>query len=224
MKPPRVEESVDCGTFRAWVYHLQADEIAEDDRRRLLVHADACRSCAGRLEVEEGLLRALKRRLERAEIPPGLEGSIREALAREARGGGSGIGSSVRTRGASALAAAVLLGGLLVPAILEGPGRANAVGSDALRVVKATTIVDYDCDAAGRDPAEQRKCRNARHLNVLKVADAVYWNVNLDHPSARDIVLDPDQRGRRVVIVADFYPDLRTVHLISVRPAVPDAL
>jgi len=221
LKPTRVADPVDCRTFRDWVYHLQADEIAEDDRRRLLLHADACRNCAGRLEVEEGLLRALKHRLERAEVPPGLEGSIRDALAREAP---AGRRSGLRAPGASALAAAVLLGGLLVPAILEGPGRANAVGSDALRVVKATTIVDYDCDTAGRTPAEQRKCRNARHLNALKVGDAVYWNVNLDHPAARDIVLNPDHRGRRVVVVADFYPDLRTVHLISVRPAVPDVL
>ena len=224
MIPPRITEPVDCGTFLAWVYHLQAEEITEGDRRRLLSHAEVCRDCARRLEVEEGFLRALRGRLGRAEVPPGLEGAIREALAREAPVRPSGRGSSLRTRGASALAAAVLLGGLLVPAILEGPGRANAVGSEALRVVKATTIVDRDCDASGRSTAEQRKCRNARHVNALKVGDAVYWNVNLDHPLAKDIVLDADQRGRRVMVVADFYPDLRTVHLISVRPAVPQAL
>jgi hypothetical protein len=203
---------------------LQAEEIAEHDRRRLLSHADACRDCSRRLEVEDGFLRALKGRLGRVEVPPGLEGAIRDALARETPVRRSGSGSSLRTRGASALAAAVLLGGLLVPAILEGPGRANAIGSDALRIVKATTIVDRDCDAAGRSTAEQRTCRNARHVNVLKVGGAVYWNVNLDHPLAKDIVLDPDQRGRRVMVVADFYPDLRTVHLISVRPAVPPEL
>ena len=53
----------------------------------------------------------------------------------------------------------------------------------------------------------------------LMLADGSYWNVNLDHPSARDIVMEPSLRGSRITVEADFYPELQTVQLIRVHEA-----
>ncbi len=223
MRVVRITKPVDCPVFREWVYHLQADELAEPDRETLLEHVERCGSCERLLEVEDALLRALKRRLPRDEAPAGLEVRIRESLAAEAPATPHGGGSWLRTRGASALAATLLLAALVVPSILDRATPGEWVGSK-VRVVRPATIVDHDCDAAGRTLSEQRECRNARHINVLKISDDTYWNVNLDHPSARDIVLEPSQRGRRIVVEADFYPELHAVRLIRVRDPVPRRL
>ena len=205
--------TVDCRLFRDWAYHLQAGEVAEPHQTKLQAHVDSCESCSSYLEVERSFLRGLRKRLKKEEAPAGLEARIREALEREAPAVRWSEWVWPRSAVASALAAAVLLVALIfIPRTLvsqEHPG--------AMRVNRAVTIVDGDCDKAGATIAQQMACRDARHVNVLKVADGMYWNVNLDRPAARDIVLDPRQRGRRVVVEADYYPVLRTVHLIRVR-------
>jgi hypothetical protein len=102
---------------------------------------------------------------------------------------------------------------LLVPAL----GRAGLARARVLHVTRTVTVVDHDCDAAGKTIAEQRACRDARHLNVLKVGDHTYWNIVLDRPIARDIVFEWQMRGRPMVVEANLYPDLETVRLIRVR-------
>ena len=223
MRAIRITEPASCSVFGEWVYHLQADELAEADRETLLGHAEVCATCARTLEVENSMLRGLKARLGREKAPPGLEDRIRGSLRIEtASSPERGRLSSLRTPGASALAAAALLAALLVPQLIDvASGTPEPLVGSKLRVERSATIVDHDCDAAGRSLAEQRDCRNARHLNVLKVSDGTYWNVNLDHPSARDIVLEPSQRGRRIVVEADFYPELHAVRLIRVRDPAP---
>jgi mycothiol system anti-sigma-R factor len=225
LRAVRIKEPASCSVFREWVYHLQADELAEADRETLLAHADACETCARTLEVEESLLRAVKARLVREEVPPGLRDRIRDSLRAESASSSTGWISWLTTPGASAVAATALLAALLVPLTIDSSGdAAGELSASKLRVVRPATIVDHDCGAAGRTFAEQLDCRNARHLNVLRVADGTYWNVNLDHPAARDIVLQPSQRGRRIVVEADFYPELHAVRLIRVRDPLPRQL
>jgi hypothetical protein len=226
LRAVRITEPASCSVFREWVYHLQADELAEADRETLLGHAEVCATCEWTLEVENSMLRGLKARLGREKAPPGLGDRIRDSLRAEAASfPARGRLSWLTTPGASALAATALLAALLVPQLIDmGSGTPEALVGSKLRVVRPVTIVDHECDAAGRSLAEQRDCRNARHLNVLKVADGTYWNVNLDHPSAHDIVLQPSQRGRRIVVEADFYPELHTVRLIGIRDPAPPRL
>ena len=221
MRPLYLDKPVDCRDFRKWVYHLQADELAEADREKLIDHSAQCEACARYLEAEDSFLRGLKGRLVAEAAPEGLETRVREALELEAPSAGRRGGSWIQTPAVSALAAAVLLAALLVPTLVGMPaGDAGSVGDPKiLHVVKTVTVVDHDCDMTGASFAQQLACRNARHLNVLKLGDGSYWNVNLDHPSARDIVMEPSLRGSRITVEADFYPELQTVQLIRVREA-----
>jgi hypothetical protein len=221
VRPLYVKKPVDCRDFRSWVCHLQADELADADRETLLEHSAACGACARYLETEDSFLRALKGRLVTEVAPDGLETRVREALEREAPAVGRWGGAWLRTPAVSVLAASALLAVLLVPTLVGTPsGDAGSVGEPkVLHVVKTVTVVDRDCDRVGATFAQQLACRNARHLNVLKLGDGSYWNVNLDHPSARDIVMDPNLRGRRITVEADFYPDLQAVQLIRVSEA-----
>ena len=211
-----LSDTVDCDTFREFVYHFQADELAEADREKLQEHLDRCKSCARYLEVEDSFRAALKGKLRRAETPEGLESRIREALAQEAPAPGRRRWAWLWSPVATSVAAALLLVAVIVPG-LRYPGGSSEGG---LRVVRSATIVDEDCDRAGATLEQQRACRDSRHLNVLKVADGMYWHVNPDGPLAKDIVLDPAQRGRRVVVEGDYYPELHTVQLIDVRNAI----
>jgi hypothetical protein len=220
LRPLYLDHDVDCASFREWLYHLQADELADGDREKLLGHAAACGRCARYLEAEDSFLMALKGRLAASEAPAGLEARVRDALGREAPP--TSERSWVRTPAASVLAAGLLLAVLLVPALVgRAPGaeRAGAAAGKVLHVVRTVTVVDFECDTAGASFARQLECRNARHLNVLKLADGSYWNVNLDHPSARAIVMDRRLRGRRITVEADFYPELQAVRLIRVHDA-----
>jgi hypothetical protein len=208
----RIIERVDCGVFREFVYHLQADELAGSDREKLLDHVDDCPACRRYLEVEDSFLLGLRTRLVAEKAPTGLEARIRGALDLEAPRVGRPA-AWLRSPAVSALAAAVLLAVLLVPAL----GRAGLARARVLHVTRTVTVVDHDCDAAGKTIAEQRACRDARHLNVLKVGDHTYWNIVLDRPIARDIVFEWQMRGRPMVVEANLYPDLETVRLIRVR-------
>jgi hypothetical protein len=223
MRQILVTATVDCRVFRDLAYHYQAGELAEADLRRLGEHADACEACSRILEVETSFLRGLKSRLGREEAPAGLETRIRVALEDEAPTVRRSPWAWVTSPAFAAQAAAVMLLGVL-GWVAVGPGLSpdgSVQGSSAVHhlVGKVLTIVDHDCDRMGATPEQQKACRDERHLNVLKSADGQYYHVNLDRPLAREIVLDRAQRGRTVVINADFYPDIQTLRLTRVQDA-----
>ena len=192
MRLTRIKETVDCGVFRDLAYHYQAQELAESDLRKLTTE----------------------------EAPAGLEDRIRSALETEAPGVGRGALGWLRTHAFAAQAAAVLLVGFLFFVPIGEVPPPGPEGASVIHLVnKPLTIVDHDCDRAGRTPEQQRACRHNNHLNVLKAGEGQYFHINTDAPLGREIVLDPAQRGRFVVVNADYYPDLRTVKLISVRDA-----
>jgi len=218
-----VTDAVDCRVFRDLAYHYQTGELAETDLRRLDEHAGACEACSRYLEVETSFLRGLKGRLGREEAPPGLETRIRAALEDEAPTVRRSPWAWVTSPAFAAQAAAVILLGVMVW-VAVGPGLSpdgSVPGSSSVQhlVGKVFTIVDHDCDRAGATPEQQKACRDERHLNVLKSADGQYYHVNLDRPLAREIVLDRGQRGRTVMISADFYPDIETLRLTRVQDA-----
>jgi anti-sigma factor (TIGR02949 family) len=223
MRTILITAPVDCEVFRDLAYHYQAGELAEDDLRLLDEHADACKACSRYLEVETSFRRALKNRLASEEAPAGLETRIRAALEDEAPTVRRSPWAWLTSPAFAAQAAAVILLGVLAwvavdPGSLPG---GSAPGSSAVQrlVSKVFTIVDHDCDRMGATPEQQQACRDERHLNVLKSADGQYYHVNLDRPLAREIVLDRAQRGRTVVISADFYPDIQTLRLTRVQDA-----
>lgn len=219
MRAVSIDPPVNCAVFRDFVFHFQADELGEPDRRRLQDHLDDCEACGRYLEVEQSFLVALKSRLARTAAPAALEDRIRSALSAEEPAPPRGLHGWVRGPFVPALAATLLLVALLIPS-LGRSGVARAGAPDHYPVVRAVTVVDEDCERAGRSLEEQKGCRDARHLNVLKVADGMYWHVNLDRPLAKELVLDPHQRGRRLVVQADYFPSLETVRLVQVREAL----
>ena len=219
MRLTRITGTVDCQVFRGLVYHYQAQELVESDIRKMDEHVDGCERCSSYLEVENSFLRALKSRIPTAEAPAGLENRIRTAIDREAPRVRGGVTGWLRSHGLAAqAAAAVVLVGLLSLVPIGQRLSPETAGTSILRLVgKPLTVVDHECDRAGRTPEQQRACRNRRHLNVFKAGEGQYFHINMDNPLARDIVLDPAQRGRLVLIDADYYPEIHTVKLISLR-------
>jgi hypothetical protein len=185
-------------------------------------HLDDCESCARYLEVEDSFLQTLKGRLVEEEVPEGLEGRIREALEGEAPSTAQTPRGWLWSPVTATLAAAMILLAILVPTLREGSGVDSGAGTGEVVPIRGrvVTIVDEDCDRAGAAIEYQRGCENDRHLNALKVADGVYWHVSIDSPQAKEIVFDPGQRGRRVVVEATYYPEINTVKLIDVQDLV----
>ena len=212
----RDEFSVDCNTFRDSVFHFQADEISEKKRQRLQAHLDDCEDCARYLELEDSFLEGLKARLARVPAPSGLKSRIRAALEREAPAPRSRRWAWLHAPGTAAAAASLVLALLLGTAVLKGPA-VEFSEMDRVHVVRSATVVDLQCDRGGRTLEQQRRCRHARHVNALKIADGTYWNFSLGQEKAREIALDPEWRGRRVEVEGDFYPDLSTIYLSRIR-------
>jgi len=109
---------MDCRAFRDRIYHFQAEELSNAERREFQAHLDSCPECARALEFEDGFLRVLKARLPRESAPPGLETRIRAALRAEAPS--PRRLAWYRTPWFAAAAAVVLLMLLIIPT-LEGP-------------------------------------------------------------------------------------------------------
>ncbi len=212
--------SVNCGTFRESLFHFQADEVSAGERAALQAHLDACADCARRLEIEQVFAGAVRSGLERIATPPGLETKVRAALAEE----------TARTRAPNrwfrapwlaAAAASLLLALLLVP---DFPGTATGDAGAVTHVEHDVTVVDYDCDRAGRTLEQQRKCQLRHHLNALKLADGSYLNIDLDREAHRAMLVDPVARGRRLHVVGNYYPRIRTLHVERADPLGPAAL
>ena len=197
------EMSVDCHEFRRKLYHFQAGELPGNERRPLEEHVGRCESCARRLEFEDGFLRGLKGRLGRAQAPPELRVRVREALEREAAP--RGLSGWARTAWLAPAAAALLLAFVLIPAVPRG--------AIILTVEREVTVVDIDCERAGRSLQEQRGCTHPHHVNALKVAPGRYWAISLDHELGRQLVSDPGMRGRQLRVSGDLYTSSGTLHL-----------
>jgi hypothetical protein len=201
---------MNCTAFKRDLYHFQADELPAAERAAYLEHIDACVPCAELLEVERGLLRGLRSRLAPTPAPPGLETRIREQL-RQARGSRRPGLDWIRRPWFAALAASVLLGVLLLP----------AQGLESLtlaRVSREVTVVDYDCDAAGRSFGQQRLCTHPKHLNALKLENGDYWQISLDHPVGRELITDREIRGTRMFVEGWFYERIQTLQVDRADP------
>jgi hypothetical protein len=206
----RVQDPVECRAFDRFVYAYQGGELSEPDARKIRDHAEACPSCARRLQVEASFLRGLQGRLERVPAPPGLETRIRAALRAQAPDAGRGFRSWLGTPWFAATAAAVLLVGLLVGLPeLRSPVGASSTASFAVR--HEGTIVDYDCDRSGIPVALQRDCDHPMHLNALRLADDSYVHFSLEGETARALTGDRTLRGAVVAVSGEYYPEIRTV-------------
>lgn len=201
---------MNCNVFRQSIYHFQADELPDAERRALQDHLDDCPRCARLLEVEESFLRGIKARLVRTPAPPGLETRIRAALEHE-RAPGRGAAAWFRAPWFAAAAASLLLALLLVPRSDAPVDPAHS--TPVLQVEEEVIVVDLDCDRAGLGYAGQRACLNERHLNALKLQDGTYWNISLDKETSRDLLVERSMRGHRMLVRGDLYPAIRTLKL-----------
>jgi len=192
--------------------HFLAEEVSASERLGLQEHLDACEDCSVRLEVEVGFGRALSRRLTPAPAPPGLETRIRARLAEETPRTST---SWFRTPWFATASAAVLLAVL----ILAGSGRPGSpppVGPVPI-FSQSVTVVDRECERMGKTLQQQRHCRDRHHLNMLRVGDGDYWFLGLDHEAARQLLLEPEMRGRQLLVDGKFYPEIHTLRLTGYR-------
>ena len=203
-----VEKSLNCRIIQDRLYHFQADELPETERREFSAHLDGCPECARRLEIEDGLLRSIKARLGREKAPSALRARVRAALEREApeptRWSWVPAGA-----GLVPLAASIFLAVLLVPLLAQGNGAERGV----VPVEQEVLVVDFDCDRAGHSVERQIACADPHHLNALKYGDGGYWNIGLDLQAARRLTVDRAMRGHRVHVQGSLYPHIGTVSL-----------
>ncbi len=196
---------MNCDAFKREIYHFQAGELTAEQWSACRDHADRCPPCAELLEVEEALLRGLKRRLRPASPPPGLETRVRVELRRAASSRRPGIGW-LRQPWFAALAASLLLALLVIPA--------NDFGTPvSTRVSRVVTVVDFDCDSAGLPVDRQRLCTHPRHLNALKLDGGGHWHVSLDDAAGRNLSTDRSLRGSRLRVEGLLYERIRTLHV-----------
>lgn len=196
---------MNCSAFKRSLYHFQADELPAVERAVFHEHLNACAPCAALLEVEEGLLRGLKARLTPVPPPPGLETRVREQMRQ--------VGLSSRPRldwirrpWVVAMAASILLAVLVLPP--------RDIESSALvRVTRVVTVVDFDCDNAGRSFEQQRQCTHPKHLNALKLDEGGYWQVSLDHEVGRELITERRIRGTRMRVEGLLYERIRTLQV-----------
>jgi len=203
---------MNCKSFRDRIFLFQADELPAGERAACEAHVDACPGCAGRLELEDAALDALRAGLARSTAPPGLESRIRTSL----RGPASMRVPWYRTGWlAAALSAALLAAALVLPQLLR-PGGTPAASAPAQAIV---TVVDLDCDRAGKDVAHQRECLDPHHVNALKLADGSYWTMDPTRPEFRYLLLDREQRGAKLRIAGRRLGGSTLIRLESVERA-----
>lgn len=192
-----------CRRFVGDLYHFQAGELPDTDRHSMAEHAAECRSCGRRLEIENGLLRGLKQRLARTELPDPLRARVRDALERASAR--RSLPAWLAAPWLVPAAAALLLAAVLIPVL---PRR-----TDVVRVVREVTVVDLACERAGRTIEQQRLCDEPGHSNALKIGPDEYWKVGLDHEVGRSLAADREMRGHRLRVEGEFYPGLDSIEL-----------
>lgn len=198
-----------CRSFLDRIFDFQADELSETEREVFASHRDACPKCARRLEVEDGLLRAVRTRLSAEGAPAELRARVRAALHGAAPAPG-------RASWAARLPWVVPLVASLVLALLAGPPlwrRISAGPPGAVPFDERVTVVDFECDRAGRSLEEQIRCPNPRHLNAVKTDDGRAWNLSLDRADARRIVADRTLRGHVLRVRGELFPAIGSVRL-----------
>ena len=196
---------MNCSAFKRSLYHFQADELPAAERAVFQEHLNECAPCAALLEVEEGLLRGLKARLTPTSPPPGLETRVREQI-RQARRSSRSRLDWIRRPWVVAMAASILLALLVIPP-------RNNESSSLVRVTRVVTVVDFDCDNAGRSLEQQRQCTHPKHLNALKLDDGGYWQVSLDHEVGRELITERSLRGTRMRVEGLLYERIRTLQV-----------
>jgi len=200
---------MNCSVFKRDLYHFQADELPAAERAAYIEHAGACAQCAALMEVEEGLLRGLKIRLTPGPLPPGLETRIREQLRRSTRSSRPGL-DWVRKPWFAAIAASTLLAVLVLPNNLRpSPSPARSLAP----VSRVVTVVDFNCDRAGRPYEQQRLCADHTHLNALKLEEGGYWQIGSDRQAGRELITDRAIRGARMRVEGLFFERTRTLHV-----------
>ncbi|HXV76191.1 MAG TPA: zf-HC2 domain-containing protein [Candidatus Polarisedimenticolaceae bacterium] len=201
---------MNCQHFRDRLFLFQDDELPEPERDECQGHLDGCPACAEILAGEEIGLRVLKSKLERTPAPPGLDTRIRLALRAEGAGGRRRVW--FRTPSFAAVAAATLLLALVVPTLIDERSPVPA----GLHVHELVTVVDLDCDRAGRSLALQRRCSHPLHVNALKRADGTYWAVSPQQSEFRYLWLGREARGRSLVVEGRLFPETETIRLDAV--------
>jgi len=202
---------MNCKNFRDRIFLFQADELPESERAECQSHLDACEGCAARLRFEDAALDALRGGLGRTAAPPGLEERIRSSL----RGATATRVPWYRAGAFAATATAALLALLLLLPQLRRPG---GPASAAALVHGVVTVVDLDCDRAGKDLAHQRRCLDPHHVNALKHADGSYWTMDASRPEFRYLLLDRDRRGEKLRVAGRMLLGTSVIRLQSVEP------
>jgi len=204
---------MNCKGFRDRIFLFQADELPEPERLDCQRHLDACASCAALLRWEDVALETLRAGLRRTPAPAGLDARVRAALRAEAAGPRRAPG--YRTGWIAVTAAAAALALLLVaPRILSRGGR-DGEGS-AFVTARVVTVVDLDCDRAGKTIEQQRRCRHPNHVNALKLADGSYWTMDPGPAEFRYLLLDPGERGRTLRVAGRLAPETGVIRLDSI--------
>jgi hypothetical protein len=199
----------DCRSFVDRIFDFQADELSEAERESFSEHRDRCPPCARRLEVEDGLLRAVRVRLSPEPPPPQLELRVREALRREAPAP-DGASWARRLPWLVPLAASVLLALVVGPPVAR---RLAAQRASAAPFAALVTVVDLECEREGRSLAAQIRCTDPYHLNAVRAEDGRIWNLGLDRREARRIVVDRTMRGHRLRVRGELFQSLATLQL-----------
>jgi hypothetical protein len=209
-----------CDEFGRGIADYQLDQLGEVERAVFQEHLNGCVACARRLEVEDGFLRVVRAHLRPVAAPPELATRIRARLSQIAPD--PGRRAWYREPWAAAIAASTLLALL----VLSGSGGAFDASLAGLIEIggRQALVVDHDCDRAGRPIGEQRRCRVAGHVNVLRIAHGTYWYVSLDDPAVRSRFLEPAMRGHRLVVTGQLYPRIHTLHLERFEDLDPDLL
>jgi len=200
-----------CNSFKRLLYHYQADELPEPQRRDMDRHLEVCPGCARRLAVEDVFLTGIKSRLHRSEAPPGLRTRVRAALGEEPPA--RSLSAWFRAPWLVPAAASVLLVLLLSPALGRFSEPPWAMPAGVVHVEREVTVVALPCDRAGLALHRQKSCGDPSHLNALKIGPDQYWSISLDQDSGRDLAVDHDMRGHVLRVEGDLYTGIRTLHL-----------
>jgi hypothetical protein len=214
-----VDRLISCATFREQLYHFQADELSEAERRLCSEHLDRCDDCVRLLEVEDGFARGLKSRLRRETAPPELVQRVRAALDKEAQP--VVPRNWFRAPWAAALAASVVLALLLIPGLTGLLQESRSSG--AVHVQRHATLVDLDCDRAGRSFEYQRQCSDPGHVNALKIGPKRYWSLSLGDGPGRALVTDHSLRGHVLRVEGNFHSAIDTLHVTGFEDLGPDS-
>lgn len=198
---------MDCKSFRDRIFPFQADELPAAERANCVSHLDACPGCSARLALEDEALDALRAGLARATAPPGLETRIRSSLrATPARPSWHGAGWVAATVAVAVIAVAIVVYLPRHQALAQG----------------VVTVVDLDCDRAGKDVPSQRGCRDPHHVNALKLPDGSYWTMDPTRPEFRYLLLDREQRGTKLIVAGHRLGRSNVIRLQSAERAALD--